>query len=582
MKHNYCVGTYVTTRLEQLGVTHVFSVPGDYTSDFLEIIDEKSNLTRIGNCNELNAGYAADGYARIKGIGVVCVTSGVGAFSLLNAIAGAYAEATPVVILVGTLSNSNRLKEINSAERYHHQVSVTDMNQVVFRNVTVAHELISNPEMAPWQIDNALRNCITYRKPVIIEMTQDVYYLPCTAPQNEIIRQKLYTPYSQMLELASSNKIIAEIVKSVKSAVAETMLKLRTAKYPILWIGNEIAIFNLQEKILKILQMTNLPFVVSFLGKSVLSENTPNFLGIYEGVFTNPQASEYIKQSDLMISLGVWNTDINNLGIQTYASGNPSDVFASRGVVRIGVNLYPQVLLENFIEELIIAIESEKLNFNKNILLTTPLLHSEQKDGIITFDSFFAGLNNFINEDNIVIADIGISANGASSFLTINRQNGYHIQALWASIGWSVPAGTGAAFATNARVVIITGDGAFKLTCQEISTMIHNGCNPIFFVLNNGVYAVEQMFLDAKTFRSDEIPFEEANVLQRWNYDGLMMAFSNGDTSKGRSAQVKSIADLNEILKKIDESPECCWLIDIHLNERDYPSAWNAIVNPKK
>jgi indolepyruvate decarboxylase len=580
MTQPICVGKYLTTRLEQLRVTHIFSVPGDFTSELLEIIDEDSKIERIGNCNELNAGYAADGYARTNGLGVVCVTSGVGAFSLLNAVAGSFAEMIPVVVIIGTLSNTSRLKEVNAGRRFHHQVSVADKNQTIYENVTISCECISNPLTAPEQIDRALQACISHSLPVLIEITEDCYKMPCHAPVGQLERVPLYIPLSELRDMKKNNKYAAQIANAVEDATKKSFVKLKSAKKPLFWIGHEISRYNLHEPVKKLLKLTGLPFVTSLLGKSVLGEDTPGFVGVYEGVFISPKARPYTENSDCIFALGVWNTDINTLGIETYETGNPASVFASRNVVKVGLDLYVQVSLENFINSLIECAENDPIS--KENLVYPILKQPEVPEGRITFDGFMAELNSYLKTDNIVVADIGISANGNSAFLTINRQEGYHIQALWASIGWSVPAGLGASFVSGSRTIVIVGDGAFKLTCQEIATMVRYNRNTVVFVMNNGVYAVEQMFLDPAPFKSDSTPFEAANVLQRWDYGGLMNGFSNGEEAHGKSAKVTTQTELKQTLRDIDKHPDTCWLVDIYLDERDYPKAWNAIVNKKQ
>ncbi len=574
------VGKYLTTRLEQLGVKHIFSVPGDFTSELLEIIDEESNITRIGNCNELNAGYAADGYARTNGLGVVCVTSGVGAFSLLNAVAGSYAEMIPVVVIIGTLSNTSRLMEENAGRRYHHQISVEDKNQTIFENVTVSNELISNPLMAPEQIDRALQNCISKSLPVLIEITEDCYKMPCHEPSGKLERVPPYVSLNDLHNMKDNNKYAAQIINAVEDAAKKSYEKLKTSKKPLFWIGHEISRYNLHEQVKKLLSLTGIPFVTSLLGKSVLSENIPGFLGVYEGVFISPNAQHYIENSDCIFSLGVWNTDINTLGITSYEMWNPASVFASRNVVKVGLDLYVQVYLEDFVNLLIEHAENDHFPIEKE---EYPTAKSEEvNEGRITFDGFMAELNGYLKPENIVVADIGISANGSSAFLTINRQEGYHIQALWASIGWSVPAGLGASFVEGSRTIIIVGDGAFKLTCQEIATMVRYKRNTVVFVMNNGIYGVEQMFLDPAPFKSGSTPFEAANILQRWDYGGLMKGFSNGEEILGKSVKVRTQKELKLTLTDIDKYPETCWLVDIYLEERDYPKAWNVIINKKR
>lgn len=580
--YHYTVGKYLATRLQQLGVKHVFSVPGDYTSELLGIIDTQSELQRIGNCNELNAGYAADGYARFAGLGVVAVTSGVGAFSVLNAVAGSFAEHIPVVLIVGTLSNQSRLLEVNAGRRFHHQVSVDDMNQEIFRHVTSAQARIDNPLRAPEQIDAALRTCLSERRPVLIELTEDCYQLPCAAPTVPIAAVPSYTPYAELRAMAPSNKHAAQVANAIDGAAQAVFDKLRTARRPLFWMGHELGTAPLRALAYQLLERTGLPFVTSLLGKSVLAESTPGFLGVYEGVFTSAETLEEVVSSDCVIALGVWNTDINTLGNDSPEAANPAPVFASRDVVRIGLDLYPFVTLHNLLERVLQLQAEHPYQARKPPRRPARERIAQASADPISYDGFFAQLNEFLLPEHRVVADIGISANGASAFLDIAEENGYAIQGLWASIGWSVPAGLGASFVDGKRTIVIVGDGAFKLTCQEIATMVKEARNTVVFVMNNGVYAVEQMFLDPRPFQTGrQAPFEAANVLQRWDYVSLMAGFANGDGNRGKAVSVHTAAQLREALDGIAATPDCCWLVDIHLAERDFPAAWSAIVQPR-
>ena len=576
----FCVGTYLTTRLEQLGIRHLFSVPGDYTSDLLEIVDQQSTLRRIGNCNELNAGYAADGYARANGLGAVAVTTGVGSFSVLNAIGGAYVEMIPVVVIIGTLSNLKRLNAINAGELFHHNTGPGDENRPVFQGVTVAFEQINDPIQAPAQIDHALTMCISRRRPVVIEIMEDCYYLPCPAPVGALRPVPLFTPLTELQSLAPTNKYAKAIDGKVQGAVGEILSRLNNKSLNcIFWVGHELARYGLQDLFRELLQKTGRPYVSSLLGKAVLPENTPGYLGIYDGVF-----SQYtVQENDCMIALGVWNTDLNVFGqsVKTpLGTGNPADVLATRDVVKVGTTLYPQVSLENLLTELLRQLDGHPVAAAYPAT-PPPARPIPATDQAITYDAFFACLNGYLTPDNLVVAEIGLSTFGGSSFLAINRQNGFLSQAIWASIGWSVPAGLGASFTPGVRPIVIVGDGAFKLTCQELSTMVACGCNTVVFVLNNRVYAVEQILLNPKPFQKGSTEkFEAANVLQPWDYVSLMNGFSNNDP-QAMSANVNTVGDMQDVLTQISEHSGAVWLVSINLDERDFPASWLPFVNPK-
>jgi len=211
---------------------------------------------------------------------------------------------------------------------------------------------------------------------------------------------------------------------------------------------------------------------------------------------------------------------------------------------------------------------------NPPVLPTIP----EPKNSI-TYDSFFAVLDQHVNDNHLIVADIGLSSFGGSSSLKINRQDGFLAQNIWPSIGWSVPAGLGASFREDVRTFVIVGDGAFKLTCQAVSTMVQEGRNAVVFVLNNKVYGVEQMLLDPAPYKTgSSAPFEEANILQEWDYVSLMKGFSN-NAGNAKSAVVNSVGDLQSTLEDISCDTASTYLVSINLDERDYPSAWKLFVN---
>jgi indolepyruvate decarboxylase len=577
-----CVGTYLTIRLKQLGVDHLFSVPGDYTSDLLEIVDTQSDIKRIGNCNELNAGYAADGYARTNGLGAVAVTTGVGSFSLLNAIGGSFVENIPVVAIIGTLSNTKLLKEIDAGELYHHNVNTADTNRTVYAPVTVAFERISNPVTAPKQIDAALTACISKSKPVAIEIMEDCYYMPCTAPEGELKPEPHYESLEVLRDKAKAdppNKYAGEIVDALDDAAQKVYEMMKNSNKPIFWIGKEIAIYNLQEKFLELQQKVKAPFVSSLLGKAVIAEDNPWFLGMHDGVFTSPHAKQFIDESDCLIGLGVWNTDLNVFGTKNTMPGNISPVFASRNMVKAGENLYVQVSLSQLLDAVIELVETNGCPPAWEQPAAPVRPPEPPASETITYDHFFNLLDDFITPEHLLVADVGLSTFGGSSSLTINRQNGFLAQTIWASIGWSVPAGLGASFTDSTRTIVVVGDGAFKLTCQAISTMVMEDCPTVVFVLNNKVYGVEQMLLNPAPYKAgSDTKFEEANVLQDWDYVSLMKAFSN-NAGNAQSANVNTVQDLHNVLKTINQNPKSTFLVSINLDERDYPSAWEQFVN---
>lgn len=586
MDKSYTVSNYLIDRLAELGVKHIFSVPGDYTSDLLGAIDDTGVIQRIGNCNELNAGYAADGYARANGIGAVAVTTGVGSLSVLNAVGGAYVEGIPVIVIIGTLSNTKLLTEQGTGELFHHNLRLgVSQNRDIYKDATTAYERISDANTAPAQIDAALTACISKKQPVAIEIMEDCYFMPCANPIGELRPVPAYTDLTTLQQLAEQDPkkyfYAKQIVGAVTNAATVAASAISSAAYPIFWIGTEVEKYDLQDKVKELLAYTQILWCSSLLGKAVLSEDTPNFIGVYDGCFTSSDTQSYITQSDCVIGLGVWSTDLNEF---SRAAVKLPTVWAAREIVKTAGADYAQVTLENFIDQLLVQLKESSLGYTPATAIIKPVVPPADPVGssAITYDSFFSVLNGFVGKDHFVVADVGLSTFGGSSFLKITRAGGFLCQAIWASIGWSVPAGLGASFTPGVRPIVIVGDGAFKLTCQEISTMVQEKRNTVIFVLNNGVYAVEQMLLDADAFEEgSSMPFEQANVLQAWDYGSLLSGFSN-HSNQAESAVVNTVEDFNKVLVDINNAPKTMWLVSINLAMRDYPQSWSSFVYPKK
>jgi indolepyruvate decarboxylase len=375
------------------------------------------------------------------------------------------------------------------------------------------------------------------------------------------------------------NKYAKQIVDALDGAAGSIYSKLTASKAPVLWIGKEIQTYGLQDKFLNLLNKIQAPYANSLLGKAIIPEDNPWFIGLHDGVFTSDYTNQFLNKSDLVIGLGVWNTDLNEFGVTNSNIGIISDIDASRNMVKTGDELYVQVSLSNLLDKLISLIDEKGYTpvWQKPTPPAPPAPPSPSDP--IGYDSFYTVLDSFVTPDHVVMADIGLSTFGGTSSLKITRPNGIQAQNIWASIGWSVPAGLGASYTAGTRAVVIVGDGAFKLTCQAISTMVMEKRNTVVFVLNNKVYGVEQMLLDPAPYKAGSSdPFEDANVLQEWDYVSLMKAYSN-NAPNAQSANVNTVQDLHNVLETINNNPNSTFLVNINLSERDYPKAWSMFVN---
>jgi TPP-dependent 2-oxoacid decarboxylase len=275
------IATYIIARLKQAGLRHAFGVPGDYVLSFMDRLMEEG-IELIGTCNELNPGYAADAYARIKGIGCVCVTWGVGGFSAMNAIAGAYAEQVPLVVLVGGPRTTQR----RSAMLLHHSVGDFGTMQQAYSHITAAAVMLDDPAEAPQRIDRAFARCIAEKRPIMIEIPADMVDLPCAAPR----------PVAAPARPPSDPDALAE-------ALDEVMGLLLTAGRPVILGGVELHRYGLMAEFRRLVETSRVPVATTLLGKTVISEHHLQAIGVYEGGISRREVRDIVDQA-FYLSIG--------------------------------------------------------------------------------------------------------------------------------------------------------------------------------------------------------------------------------------------------------------------------------------
>lgn len=559
------VAGYLKQRLEELGLERLFGVAGNYTAPFLDTIleDAQSPIAITGVPNEICAGYAADGYARLKGIGAVAVTYGVGAFSLLNAVAGSYVELAPVVVINGAPTNKEFLNERVSGLLYSHMMDDPNSNLNVYRQVAVSAQRIVNANEAPSQIDAALTACITHGQPAYLEVLEDVWRAPCAAPGGKLSRQQ-----------------VSITVSDVQSAVRATLNMIQERGKPLFWAGAEIQRLGLQKEFLELVDRTGISFTTSVLGKSVVSEDHPGFLGVYA-----PSAPTEVKQlvngAGCLIGLGAWTTgkDTNNQLILS-----DSVALAQHGGVNVGPSFFPSVTLADYLRGLLDAVKRSPPRFTAYRPRAPRLLAAPATpEPALTYDSFFGALNGWLTAQNVVVSDAGFPLLGAQN-LHIASENGFVAQASWLAIGYSTPAAIGVKCASpDKRVVVVVGDGAFQETCQAVSSHRHLGQNTVVFVMANGIYGIEQKLVNPNPFRTPPVAYADPllnevfpyNELHPWAYGKLAEAFG------GQGRVVTTAGELADVLAEIHSRPDDNFVVEVKLPKVDVPSsAWASLANP--
>ncbi|MER5397409.1 thiamine pyrophosphate-dependent enzyme [Streptomyces sp. NPDC002599] len=503
MTESCTVGQYLVDRLRQLGLEHLFAIAGDYSIEWLNRYVAPSGTKIIEEVNEVNAGYAADGYARLRGIGALCVTYSAGALCAVNAVAGAYVEKVPLVLINGTPSVKKTITFEQTGFSAHHFISGRETDLQSFEHLTVAAIRIDNPDLAPTLIDYALTRCISERRPIYIELLQDMVDLECEPPEGVLKPVRVLSDET-----------------SLEQSVARIRARLESAENPLVWLGVEIDRLGLQDKAMRLIQQLNVPFVTELLSKAVLSEDDALFVGVLDGQASSKVVTDLADTSDFVLALGVWLTDINSLG---WDPDYDKTAFASFDAVKFGTYFGGQVALEHLID----GILAEEIAPKERKLPEIPARSAPtvEKAEVITYQGFYDYIQQYVDRNTIVSADASMNYFG-SLLLDVPSPGGFIVQSSYSSIGYSAPAATGICLAKgpDQRVMVFSGDGGFQMTAQCLSTQTRLGLDPIIFVIDNGVYAVEQWLADAAVFHSDE-PFYKPCELHRWNYSMLAQVF---------------------------------------------------------
>ncbi|MFF8926185.1 thiamine pyrophosphate-dependent enzyme [Streptomyces longwoodensis] len=550
MTEGCTVGRYLVDRLRQLGLEHLFAIAGDYSIEWLNRCVAPGGVQIVEEVNEVNAGYAADGYARMKGIGALCVTYSAGALCAVNAVAGAYVEKVPLVLINGTPSVKRTITFEQTGYSAHHFISGRQTDLQSFENLTVAAIRIDSPDLAPTLIDYALTRCISERRPVYVELLQDMVDLECEPPTG------LLKPARALSDPTS-----------LEQSVARISAQLESCENPLIWLGVEIDRLGLQDKAMRLIQQLNVPFVTELLSKSVLSEDEGLFAGVLDGQASSTTVLDLADASDFVLALGVWLTDINSLG---WDPDYDKTAFASFDAVKFGTFFGGQVALEHLIDGILAQnIPAKERKLPEKPARSVPAVSDAD---VITYQGFYNYMQQYIDTDTIVSADASMNYFG-SLLLDVPRPGGFVVQSSYSSIGYSGPAATGICLVKgpDQKVMVFSGDGGFQMTAQCLSTQTRFRLAPIIFVIDNGVYAVEQWLADAGVFHSDE-PFYKPCLLHRWNYTALAEVFGC------QGWEVGTYGELREAMAGARENASTPSLIQVRVPDKTIPdnANWKA------
>lgn len=522
------IGKYLLEQLGKRGVQHIFGVPGDYVLRFYDLI-EHSPLRHIGTTREDAAGFAADAYARVRGLGAVCVTYCVGGLNLANPVAGAYAEKSPIVVISGAPG----LKERERNPLLHHRVRDFSTQREVFERITVASAALEDPVTAYHEIDRVLQAVERYKRPGYLELPRDMV---------DVVHPHRPRP------AAGGDPADAA---ALAECLEESLAMLNASRQPVILAGVEVHRFGLQESLVQLAERARIPVAATLLGKSVISEDHPLYLGVYEGAMGHSEVQQYVESADCVLMLGCFMTDIN-LGIYT-ANLEPSrTIYATSERTSIRRHQFGEVPLPSFLQGLLDAAWKRRAR-PRIPTREAPWGERASGDSRVTIRALFQRLNEFLTPDMVVIADIGDSLFGAAD-LTIHRRTEFISPAYYTSMGFAVPASLGAQLANSAlRPLVIVGDGAFQMTGLELSTTLRMGLNPIVIVLNNHGYGTERQI--------GEGPF---NDITNWSFSKVPELLGGG-----WGFTVRTAADLDQALQASLANRETFSIIDVDLDKYD-------------
>ena len=532
------IGQYLIDRLQDYGVKDLFGIPGDFVLNFYGMLEE-SPINVVGCTREDNAGYAADAYARVHGLGAVCVTYCVGGFSLCNSIAGAFAEKSPVVVVSGAPGIAERQND----PLLHHRVRDFTTQREVFEKITIASASLDDPLTAFREIDRCLEAAVRYKRPVYLEI-----------PRDRVDAPALY-PHEPLTTHLQSNE------DALQASLTEATERIKSAKQPVILAGVEIHRFGLREQVLQFAESNNIPMCATLLGKSVVSEKHPLYLGVYEGAMGRASVTEFVESSDCVILLGTFMTDIN-LGIYTAHLDPGKAIYVTSEKLRIGHHHFHDVLLDDFVGGL--ADAKMKAKPKKSVPKREERVSGTyDDDDPVTIASLFDHINETLDDEMVVIADVGDSLFSASD-LTIHKHTEFLSPAYYTSMGFAVPAAIGVQTADrNLRPLVLVGDGAFQMTCLELSTAVRRGYNPIVVVLNNKGYTTERFL--------QEGPF---NDILNWEYHRM-----NDLLGDGWGFEVSTVGELHQSMKAALANEDAFTLLNVHLRPDDISPALDRLAS---
>lgn len=492
--------------LKDHGACEIFGIPGDFALAFFKVIEESGILPLYTLSHEPGVGFAADATARFRcGPSVAAVTYGAGALNMVNPVAAAYAEKSPVVVVSGGPGEG----ESHTGLLLHHQAKTLDSQFQIYKEVTCDQAKLDDPRETPQRIARVLQSCLRHSRPVYIELPRDRVLQPCDA----VVPLPPATHDAEALE----------------ACVDEILARLDRAASPVLMVGVEIRRYNLEAKVAEIARKLGLPVVTGFMGRGLLAETDAPLLGTYMGVAGAPEITDLVEESDALFLLGVLLSD-TNFGISGRQIDLRKSIQALDGRVNIGFHTYADIPLGALVDSLLARL--------KDSVAAGPTPRPVYPRGLqadgepITPTDIAKAVNDLMDREGRMpmASDVG-----DCMFTALDMENTEIVApGYYASMGFGVPGGLGVQAATGRRPLILVGDGAFQMTGWELGNCRRYGWDPIVLLFNNCSWEM------LRTFQ----PESKFNELDDWHFADIAPSLG------GEGTRVSTRAELRDALAR--------------------------------
>ena len=532
------IGDYILKRLKELNIKHIIGEPGDFNLEFLEQISEDKDIEFVGMSNELNAAFAADGYANENGISALMTTYSVGDLNALGGIAGSVAEHRPIIIISGTPP----LFAMRERKMTHHTLADGDyenvrraMNEFVDDSVLITHE------NARYEIDRLIERAVTYSKSVNIELPSNIAYLDIEIEEDlKPIEKKKTKSDEERLEAAA--KKIAQ--------------RFENAKNPVVLIDEAVDRYDVADKVLELIERAQVPFAALATAKAYYNESHPLYLGIYQGDESDEGVQEKVENSDFLISIEPVFMQANN---GEFTAKLPEDaIIINADYTKVGEEIFEAVYVNDLVDLGLKNItQREKI---ESVNTKKEKEYNFEADKLIMQEDFYAQIARYFKENDVVYGETGTASHGLTE---IKIPDGVKLvrSQIWGSIGAMLPMQMGGMLASpEKRHILLMGDGSFQVSAQALSRMIYNKQNPIIFLIDNDGYTIERYIMGMK---------RDYNDIPKWDYSLLPQAFSKGQSNM-KTAEARTQGELEEILKTLDDVNEGI-IITVYMHQEDSP-----------